>query len=894
MQSATCHKVCFAIDGKPAINRAIETYNACGIRHHVVVVGSLAGQVVETVGSQFDNATFAYQRQAVGTANAAAAGLKAIESMGAADGEILLVAGDRLIEPSVLEQFFDTFYAQSCDAALLASPRRDHSSQGRIVESPDGALLAIVEAADIGQRAVYRRLREALGKGEALSREAVEEVIRDGFPRGAASEKKLATAFGPLWKAVGVEKRTPSRDELLAWIPDAMTQFLFPCPGGKPLSLRPEEVDRSPLLNNSIYLVKASALRFALDRLDRDNAQQEEYLSDLVGILAKASASGTSTFRMKAFRVDNPTAVMGYNDPAELLEVEAHIQSMKRARPTADLPELVWHRSVEQWIRMFEAVEARHAAAAGSLWSELVSIYSDDPSVLTERAGTYLRALRHAAAVLGAAARVLIVRSPGRVNALGRHVDHQGGHCNLMTISYETLMVVHARQDDRIHLHNLDREQFGTREFSIGELVMDLPWDDWMSLVNSEKVAGMVRTYGGDWSQYVKAAVLRLQKKFSNRKLRGMDVFVTGNVPMAAGLSSSSSLVVGAAEATIAVNRLDTFPAQLVDLCGEGEWFVGTRGGSADHAAVKLGQRGKVIKVTFFDFAVQDVVPFPDDYVLVVCDSGIKAKKSASSKDLFNHRVSCYRIGFRLIRRFFPQYTPLLHHLRDVNVRTLRVPLSWIYRILLHLPEQATRDELREMLPGENLDPFFATHEPPADGLYPIRGIVLYGLAECERSRLFADDLKAGRIEEIGRLMNVSHDGDRVSTFLPSGEEKPFRAPTSNGHILNLMEDLESGDPERVLRAQIQWQPGRYYCSLPAIDKMVDLSLRTEGIVGAQLAGAGLGGCMMVLARRDAVPQLVERLTRDYYEPAAKPPAILICKPIAGSGVLMGDQLANA
>ena len=168
-----------------------------------------------------------------------------------------------------------------------------------------------------------------------------------------------------------------------------------------------------------------------------------------------------------------------------------------------------------------------------------------------------------------------------------------------------------------------------------------------MSLINSEKASNMVDEASGDWAQYVKAAVLRLQKKFSTVKLRGVDVIVQGNIPIAAGLSSSSALVVATAEAMIAVNQLDTFPSQFVDLCGEGEWFVGTRGGSADHAAIKLGQKGKVVKVTFFEFAVQDAVPFPEDCVLVVCDSGIKAQKTTNARDLFNHRVACYRIGGR-------------------------------------------------------------------------------------------------------------------------------------------------------------------------------------------------------------------------------------------------------
>ena len=70
---------------------------------------------------------------------------------------------------------------------------------------------------------------------------------------------------------------------------------------------------------------------------------------------------------------------------------------------------------------------------------------------------------------------------------------------------------------------------------------------------------------------------------------------------------------------------------------------------------------------------------------------------------------------------------------------------------------------------------------------------------------------------------------------------------------------------------------------------MVDISLRTEGVVGAQLAGAGLGGCMMVLAHKNAIPGLIENLTEEYYSPYGKPPSILLCKPIAGSGVLLAN-----
>ncbi|MFC1452878.1 galactokinase family protein [Verrucomicrobiota bacterium] len=671
-------------------------------------------------------------------------------------------------------------------------------------------------------------------------------------------------------------------------MPEEATRFDFTDVDGTAFSMTPREVAASPLVNNSVYLVKLSALKQALAGLDRDNAQKEEYLSAVVSVLVSARRDGKQGHRIAAMRVDDPRSVMGYNDPAELLEVENYVQSKGQEAVTAIRP-CAWYRPIRDWRDLLSAVRGEGSAvpSAVELRDDLAATYGDDESVLEERTAALLATLEHAQTVLGSETPVLIVRSPGRVNVLSRHIDHQGGNCNLITMGYETLMAVHAREDDTVRLFNVDDERFPRREFSIGDLVSDLPWDDWLSLVNSEKVSRMVKTYGGDWSQYVMAAVLRLQKKFSDRKLRGMDIIVKGNVPMAAGLSSSSSLVVGAAEATIAVNRLDTFPAQFVDLCGEGEWFVGTRGGSADHAAVKLGQKGKVIKVRFFDFGIEEVVPFPDDHVMVVCDSGIKAQKSASAKNQFNHRIACYRLGFSLIRRSFPQYAPLLQHLRDVNVRNLGIPLSWIYRILLHLPEYATREELREMLAGEETDPFFATHDAPADGLYPIRGVVLFGLAECERARLYAPCLKDGRLSEIGRMMTVSHDGDRIARFTEDGAETPFKAPTSNRYLLSLMESVESGDPDRVMNAQLQWQPGRYYCSIPTIDMMVDISSRAPGVLGAQLAGAGLGGCMMVLAHSDAVDGLLRSLAEQYYEPAGKTPAVLVCRPIAGSGLVM-------
>ena len=888
MRSASKHKVCFEIDGIPAINRALSVYENCGIKKHSIVVGAMAEQVMETVSAEFDNVIYAYQKDQLGTANALRTGIAPLDALpGSTD--ILVVAGDRIIDQTLLERFFNSYYSTKSDFSLLTVPNQKGSSQGRIVLDDDGNLVAIAETADIGQRKAFEALQAAAENKTPPTSAEIANFLRSKYSSGAArtpDDAKLAVIFGDVWNRFVENGEETTSEAILNAVPQEMTNFEYSLPDGTTLVRTPDELLNSRYVNNSVYLSKLSALRHALPSLDRDNAQKEEYLSDIVAILAAAvDGSGKKKFKVSMLNVEDRSLVLGFNDPAELLDVENKIRERHQAESADALPPSDWFRTISEWRRL---LDDPFSPGNERIIAELKNVYIGENDAIDTHLSRYREMLDKAEDSLDGERNAFIVRSPGRVNVMGRHIDHQGGNCNLMTIGYETLLLVAPRDDDVVRMINCDSANFAEREFSIGEILTTLPWDDWLSLVNSEKLNDMINTYGVDWSNYIQAPILRLQKKFPHRKLRGMDIVVWGNIPMAAGLSSSSSIVVGTAQAVVAANKLNTFPAQLVTLCGEGEWFVGTRGGSADHAAVMLGERGKVVKVGFFDFSVEDVVDFPNDHVMVVCDSGIKARKTSNAKDQFNHRITCYRIGLMLIHKFFPQYSHLIRHLRDVNMRNLRIPLSWIYKILLHLPEQATREELKSALPDENLEVFFNMHKPPSDGLYPIRGVVMFGLAECERSRLYADFLKEKRMGEIGMLMNVSHDGDRVARKNPAtGNMVPFQAPTSNNHLLKLIDDLESGDLERVTAAQLHWQPGSYHCSIPEIDAMVDAATEINGVKGAQLAGAGLGGCMMTLLHRDAVESLVKALKAAASTPTGEAPEVLVCEPVAGAGILM-------
>ena len=867
MRSETCPKVCFKVNDVPAINRALQTYSDCGIPQAVAVVGTLAEKVMSTITPEFPNTLYAFQAEQKGTANAIRCALDAMTNV-PDDAVLLMAAGDRIIAKETLDELFELYGSTNASLALLTSRCNEKSSQGRIVQTADGKALGIVEMPDIRQQKVYQLISELLKQTDRPGKSDILEIISKEFFAGKAfDDNKAAKAFPALWQYLN-SNDTVTADNLQKLLPKEFG-FRF---GDKLLS--PDEARSISVGNTSVYMTRKGLIKKALAQLSTDNAQQEEYLSDLVQQINILEPDGN----VQVLTIEENDKILGFNDPGELLEVERILRS-KNSSAALSEPDAKYFRPLEEWQTLLLNDTPLRAQF-------LYSIYGRDEDIQNRQLQTLLELLKKAQTRFAPEQKLLLVRSPGRLNVLGRHVDHQGGNCNLMTISFETVYFVSPRKDDTVTLTHCNESAFGSREFRISELVADLPWSDWNTLVASDKLKKMIREYGVDWSNYIQAAVLRLQKRFPNIPLHGMDMVIGGNVPMAAGLSSSSSLLVGAAEAAVTINHLNIPADQLVDLCGEGEWFVGTHGGSADHAAVKLGLCGGVVKVKFFDFGIVEKVPFPEGYSMIVCNSGIKACKSSNAKDQFNHRISCYKIGFQLIKKLFPQYAPVLKHLRDVSTEHLNVSLSQIYKILFALPENATLPELKKLLPDVDLDAICSGHTPPEDGLYPVRGVVLFGLAEMQRSAAYADALKKGDMEFIGKLMKCSHDGDRVARFDDNWQETPWISRCDNAYIIDRLNDLESGDVARVTRSQLIWQPGAYSCSLPAIDRMVDIAARTPGVLGAQLAGAGLGGCMMILAKNEAIPELRKNLIEKYYRPAGLPEVILVSAPIAGAGTV--------
>jgi N-acetylgalactosamine kinase len=139
---------------------------------------------------------------------------------------------------------------------------------------------------------------------------------------------------------------------------------------------------------------------------------------------------------------------------------------------------------------------------------------------------------------------------------------------------------------------------------------------------------------------------------------------------------------------------------------------------------------------------------------------------------------------------------------------------------------------------------------------------------------MFRQVLREGDIDRIGELMTVSHDGDRVTRWRDS-EPSPFQFPTDDFA-------LEAFEQNKV---PIWKQAGSYRCSTPAIDFIVDTALGV-GALGAQLSGAGLGGCAMALARRDEAEQIAERIASNYQRALGMELSWFTAEPCKGAQVL--------
>jgi galactokinase len=208
---------------------------------------------------------------------------------------------------------------------------------------------------------------------------------------------------------------------------------------------------------------------------------------------------------------------------------------------------------------------------------------------------------------------LLHVSVPGRVNLIGEHID------------YQNLPVLPMALDRRIRIAFRPAESAGIRAVSsLAEGRREFEWTPTLEPSAS-----------GDWVNYIKAAAQAVGGEWGAG--RGIDAAITSDLPPAAGLSSSSALLTAFTLALLRANGIEATFEELMGVLPEGEYFVGTRGGGMDHAAVLASRPGCALLVHFAPVSVRDV-PIPSGWSFLVAHSLTVAEKSSGVREQYNSR----------------------------------------------------------------------------------------------------------------------------------------------------------------------------------------------------------------------------------------------------------------
>jgi galactokinase len=221
---------------------------------------------------------------------------------------------------------------------------------------------------------------------------------------------------------------------------------------------------------------------------------------------------------------------------------------------------------------------------------------------------------------------------PGRIEFMGKHTDYAGGRSLVCATERGFCLVARARSDS-------------------GLRVVDAASDATASLALSPDL----EVPRGRWSTYPATVARRLARDFPGLSV-GVDLAFESDLPPAAGISSSSALVVGTFLALADANRMGDradYRAALPDLVAlagylgaleNGRAFgsfaadqgAGIHGGSQDQTAILCAVPGALVQCGFEPVRLERTVPFPAGQVLAVGVSGVVAEKSGAAREAYN------------------------------------------------------------------------------------------------------------------------------------------------------------------------------------------------------------------------------------------------------------------
>lgn len=400
-----------------------------------------------------------------------------------------------------------------------------------------------------------------------------------------------------------------------------------------------------------------------------------------------------------------------------------------------------------------------------------------------------------------------LCRVPGRINLLGEHLDYNGLPVLPMAIDRAITIAFAGRPTPEIHLINTD-SRFPEVRFNNGPDLEPSPM--------------------GSWENYGKAALEGLNKRFDVQKFTGMDILVHSDLPISAGLSSSSALVVAVALAYLALLDYtlgqDISRLELAGLLANAEQFVGTVGGGMDQTVILNAEAGSATKINFIPFQFEHI-PLPDKASFIVCDSMVESSKTGNALARYNAgpavcSLITNMLNTHFLRAFGEDFS--IDCIGDLWLGPLCFNRAEVEKLLAEvLPNPHTT--IADIFIYLRMDPaivreYWLDHiSAEAEGL-PLQARARHVFTEYYRVEEARDALLGGDLATFGRLMNESHASCAVD----------------------------------------------YGISTPDLDALAQI-LRDAGCLGARLTGAGFGGAVIGLVPAAKAAHVENAVKQKYY-----------------------------
>ena len=298
--------------------------------------------------------------------------------------------------------------------------------------------------------------------------------------------------------------------------------------------------------------------------------------------------------------------------------------------------------------------------------------------------------------------------APGRVNLIGEHVDYCGLPVLPAALSRGVALAFAARTDGRVRCLSTE-PGFGETDLGLGGAPPRAGFGRYLS-------AAAVGLEAGGWTPASHA---------------GFDGALASNLPVAAGLSSSSAVVIASALALLAVRERLAPGAELsrdeamrlaLDLA-EAEHGVAIQGGAMDQSICLAAVHGHALHIAFEPPRWTPIRVDPSRFSFLVAGSGERADKGGAAGAVFNERVRQAREARALASEFLPNADGY--------------------------PALVANYPLRELLAAADRLP------APLDGRF--RHVV----TEAARTAAAAGHLRDGDAAALGRVLDASHESLR-------------------------------------------------------------------------------------------------------------------------------------